>query len=602
MIYSEDIDNLLSGEELCFNNDYVVIECEIEHNTWISTYVKISIDYKYRESDDWKTLKVSIPWNYRPTFRKEIIKVPTSNTGAIYLKNLTSSGWFKDISITGKNIELDDMTAQELLSQIEALRTELERLRNSIPTMPNMNDYVTNEQLAANNYLTEHQDLSTYVSKNELSNCGYITIGDVPTIDTSTYATIQYVDNKFDSIDITDGTINLNNFVSKQELSSCSYITLNDVPQPNLTDFVSKTELSSCSYITLNDIPAGTGNYDDTEIRADISNLEETLNKYITGPAVELISSTISYEEFNTPLSNLFYVNDLFEYRFSRPYLITTYNPNIWVDNPYPEYNSSDNTYTFKENIDIINLEYKITAYCDSSNYQEDFILTQLCTDRIYFPQGTSLTLDSYNQRSINLTTYIITNLTNYSVTGDFVSMPNIGSILIQSNANSLDNRTATITIIGNNNTEYKFYIIQPGNPDYDPNAGGTEPESQPVEYEMPISTLNEGQISNDNILITLDKASGSSQPVWNGDSSQLRLYAKNTMTISSEYTITKIEFGWASHSKNATLSSNVPTLNDLDNNIQIWEGFSNEVIFTVSDSGQYRITSLKVTILEPHE
>ena len=33
MIYSEDIDNLLSGEELCFNNDYVLIECEIEHNT-----------------------------------------------------------------------------------------------------------------------------------------------------------------------------------------------------------------------------------------------------------------------------------------------------------------------------------------------------------------------------------------------------------------------------------------------------------------------------------------------------------------------------------------------------------------------------------------
>ena len=67
MIYSEDIDNLLSGEELCFNNDYAVIECEIEHNTWKSTYVKISIDYKYRESDDWKTLKVSIPCSSTPS-------------------------------------------------------------------------------------------------------------------------------------------------------------------------------------------------------------------------------------------------------------------------------------------------------------------------------------------------------------------------------------------------------------------------------------------------------------------------------------------------------------------------------------------------------
>lgn len=598
MIYSEDIDNLLSGEELCFNNDYVVIECEIEHNTWISTYVKISIDYKYRESDDWKTLKVSIPWNYRPTFKKEIIKVPTSNTGAIYLKNLTSSGWFKDISITGKNIEIDDMTAQELLSQIEALRTELERLRNSIPTMPNMNNYVTNEQLAANNYLTEHQDLSTYVSKNELSNCGYITIGDVPTIDTSTYATIQYVDNKFDSIDITDGTINLNNFVSKQELSSCSYITLNDIPQPNLTDFVSKTELSNCSYITLNDIPAGTGNYDDTEIRADISNLEETLNKYITGPAVELISQTISYEEFNTPLSNLFYVNDLFEYRFSRPNLITTYNPNIWVDNPYPEYDSRDNTYTFKENIDIINLDYKITAYCDSSNYQQDFILTQLCTDRIYFPQGTTLTLDSYNQRNINLTTYIVTNLSNYTIIGDFISMPNLGSVLVQSNANSLSTRGATITIRGNDNDEYDFYIIQPGNPDYDPNSGGNEPELEPVEYTMPISTLADGQISNDDILITLDKASGSNSPIWHNASSAIRIYAKNTITITSEYTISKIEFTLTSDTS-ATITSNLPSLNNITNNTQIWEGFGNEIVFTVSDTGQYRVTSLKVTILQ---
>ncbi|MBQ3415120.1 MAG: hypothetical protein IJH39_07230, partial [Clostridia bacterium] len=80
-----------------------------------------------------------------------------------------------------------------------------------------------------------------------------------------------------------------------------------------------------------------------------------------------------------------------------------------------------------------------------------------------------------------------------------------------------------------------------------------------------------------------------------------IRIYANNTITITSEYTISKVEFTLTSDTT-ATITSNLPSLNNITNNTQIWEGFGNEIVFTVSDIGQYRVTSLKVTILEPNE
>ena len=594
MNYSEEIDNLLNGNEVCFNNDYVVFEFVIEANTWISTYIKVSVEYKYRESDEWKLHEISIPWYYKPTNKINTLIIPPSNTGTIYLKNLTSSGWFTSISLTGKNIELDNMTAQELLSQIESLRNEIEVLRNTISELPDMNNYVTNEELEANNYLTEHQDLSTYVSKIELNNCGYITISDIPSIDLSTYATVEYVDTKVSQIDVSELDVDLSNYVSKNELSNCSYITINDVPEVDLSTYATTQYVDN----KVENIEITGGNYDDTEIKSDISSLNERLNKYIQGPSVELIQNTISYQEANINIASLFNVNDVFNYRFSKPFLETTYNPNIWSTTPYPTYNSNDSTYTFKENIDIVDFEYKITAYCDSENYQKEFTITQPCIDRIYFPQGNTLTLEDYTSKFINLTQYIITNYSDFTIDNDsFVVMNNLSGITFNSNSNSKDSRTVTITI----HNEYTFTITQPGNPDY---QEGQEPIDEPTleefEYEMTLNTFADNKIEENDILIEFSKGSGSSAPVYNASSSQLRTYAKNTIVISSTYTITKIEFTRSSHSTNAILTSTTPTLNEIDSSgIQIWEGNSNEVDFLLSDSGQYRITSLKVTLLK---
>lgn len=141
-------------------------------------------------------------------------------------------------------------------------------------------------QLISNAIATGGQaDLSYYVSKNELSECGYvtatdlnnasyITIEDIPEIDLSSYvtitdlnnasyvtitqldsmsyATISYVNDAIAAIVIPDP--DLSAYVSKTELSNCGYITAADIPAVDLTGYVTKTELTNQSYVTDTDL------------------------------------------------------------------------------------------------------------------------------------------------------------------------------------------------------------------------------------------------------------------------------------------------------------------------------------------------------------
>ncbi len=105
---------------------------------------------------------------------------------------------------------------------------------NDIPTIPvdyvteeriSQMGYITGAQLSACGYLTSHQSLDGYVNKTDLNNAGYITINDIPSVDLSAY-------------------------VSKTELSNAGYITSTDIPSVDLSSYVSKTELSNAGYIT----------------------------------------------------------------------------------------------------------------------------------------------------------------------------------------------------------------------------------------------------------------------------------------------------------------------------------------------------------------
>ena len=152
------------------------------------------------------------------------------------------------------------------------------------------NSYVTQYTLSSNGYLTSHQDLSNYatksyvdekiseipevdlsgyVTKNELSNAGYIT--SIPSEyitqaelnsmsyvtqsglssngyltshqDLSNYATKAYVDEKINAIPEVD----LSSYATKAYVAE--YVATN-APQPDLGSYVTKTELSNAGYIT----------------------------------------------------------------------------------------------------------------------------------------------------------------------------------------------------------------------------------------------------------------------------------------------------------------------------------------------------------------
>ena len=414
---------------------------------------------------------------------------------------------------------------------------------------------------------------------------------------------------KVNNIDLSNVNIDLTGYATE------SYVLekVNNIPSVDLSDYATKTYVVD----KVNEIEISGGNYDDTEIRNDVDEISSKLDKFILGPYAYLTNNEVSYGSFTvSDRLSLFTYNDLYEYTVGTPYLESGYyTPTLWTyldETPYPSNNG--NQTTFKENKDIKDFKYKINI--KSSNYDENSYLIQKCKERIYFLQGNSITLDSYTQKNINLSSYILTNCASYSVENvDWVSMPNLNSILIYANANSTEDRTVDITITESNNTEHIFSITQPGNPDYDPNSGdnpgGDTPiEEQSMEYEVifDISATNGTEVgstlSNNDISIVFDKGTNSNTSKYYGNGTEIRCYQGNTLTISSTYTITKIEFNASVIKNGGMFESNIPTLGSLSDNTLIWEGSYNEIIFntistTGSSSGQFKLLGIKITYLQ---
>lgn len=614
-----------------------------------------SVDYKL-DDNDWETfttyynsyLTRKVVYGYQVTFNNYEVEKDSNNFSEIPPINnsfftVTSSDEYSaigDIFMKGlKNIEIDeidDMTAQELLAEvnsyISSLQRELNELKSNYVTYNTINLYATKDYV--NSYIEEKLEgidvsdlnLSDYVTYAYIDDVlSYINVD----VDFTGYATESYVIEHIEGIVpisynytyevsyIIEGgdTISLTDYVTYAYLSeqlegfvpTTSYETL------DLSDYVTYAylveQLSSIDAISYNisyEVSYNTGSDIDLSAYATkayvASRIEETeenlnwrLNQYIAGPYAVLNVSYISYESQTVnDISTWFDVNSIFDnYKFSKPTLVSSYTESIWDSSPAPT--GSNGTYTFKENIDIKELNYKITVSHNNPNYSYDFILTQGYSERLYFPQGNSLTLPDYHNRTVNLTQYIVTNVTEEPIypTESFVSMSNLSSIYFFEN-DTTSSRSVTITVRDRHLNRYDFVITQPGNPN--PGQGGGS--LTPTEYTIDLSTFADGQISQDDILITAVKNTGSSNPVYNTSSGQLRIYANNTMTVSSEYTISKIEFG-ALQYNGGSISTEIPTLGEFDNDTQIWEGTATEVLFNVSNAGQYRITSLKITLLQ---
>lgn len=142
-------------------------------------------------------------------------------------------------------------------------------------------EYITQEELSSNAYLTQHQSLSNYPTFTDISNMGYATqtyvqdkINDIPSPDLSSYATKSYVvdyvatyapkpdlspyptysyTNKvyvtysyLDDVvqDIVVGHVDLRDYVKKEDLDEAGYIS--SIP----SEYITQTKLSANAYLT----------------------------------------------------------------------------------------------------------------------------------------------------------------------------------------------------------------------------------------------------------------------------------------------------------------------------------------------------------------
>ena len=153
---------------------------------------------------------------------------------------------------------------------------------NSYIDNMDLSAYVTKDELSACGYLTEHQDLSAYVTKDELSGLGY--------------ATQAYVTEYVAAYAI-GGDVDLSSYVSKDELSACGYITMVDV---SACGYLTEHQ-SLAGYVTTQDLNTilntyATKNYvDDAILNAEIGGGEITVDLSYYLRKDELSAVLVSY-------------------------------------------------------------------------------------------------------------------------------------------------------------------------------------------------------------------------------------------------------------------------------------------------------------------
>lgn len=104
--------------------------------------------------------------------------------------------------------------------------------------------------------------------------------------------------------------------------------------------------------------------------------------------------------------------------------------------------------------------------------------------------------------------------------------------------------------------------------------------------------------VTKDGITVSFAKGSGSTAPTWY--SAGLRLYASNTITISSSNSITGVTFNWEKQGNKAfnTVTASVGSYTHPTNTgTGTWSGSETSITFTLGSSGQLQLNTLSVTV-----
>ena len=165
-------------------------------------------------------------------------------TGDIDLSNyVTKSELQAKLDALDINIDLSSYaTKEELTNAINSIDLSAYAKKTDIPSL---NGYVTETELNAKGYLTEHQDLSAYALKTE-----------IPSLDG--YATTEYVDNAIANVPSGGGgNVDLSNYYTKAETNALipslqgyateEYVStaINSIPATDLSNYYTKNETYS---------------------------------------------------------------------------------------------------------------------------------------------------------------------------------------------------------------------------------------------------------------------------------------------------------------------------------------------------------------------
>ena len=116
------------------------------------------------------------------------------------------------------------------------------------------------------------------------------------------------------------------------------------------------------------------------------------------------------------------------------------------------------------------------------------------------------------------------------------------------------------------------------------------------MSFAVDITITSADAVNQDGVKIVFDKANGQTAPAWYEKG--LRLYAKNTVTISANSNITEITFNWEKQGSKdfAKLTANVGNYSHPSTTgAGTWTGSAKEIVFTVGDKGQLQLNTLSV-------
>ena len=183
----------------------------------------------------------------------------------IYVNNAIANaqlgGDGTDIDLSGYATK-EDLNTKANISDIPINISQLTNDSNFISSIPS--EYITEDELNAKNYLTEHQDISHLANRNELFSKDYNDLTNKPNIPSlNGYATETYVKNEIANAQLGgDGTdIDLSGYATKDDLNAKANIS--DVPTKvsQLTndsnfitsipsEYITEIELNNMGYLT----------------------------------------------------------------------------------------------------------------------------------------------------------------------------------------------------------------------------------------------------------------------------------------------------------------------------------------------------------------